>query len=126
MHAREADSTVEGEKPKIRGLKSEVRSWKSGVYTKKLISLASPIHLIASRRETNRFLNENFKSYLSTQVKQQHKLNLAIEIKSPSDDKCLQVTDFVCWSLFRKREYGDESYFNVFKKRVIEESALFP
>ncbi len=96
------------------------------VYSKKLISLDTTIHLIASRRETNKFLNENFKSYLSNQVKQQHKLNLAIEIKSPSEDKCLQVTDFVCWSLFRRREYGDESYFNVFKKRVVEERALFP
>jgi prefoldin subunit 5 len=38
------------------------------VYTKKLIPLDQPIHLIASRRETNKFFNENFKSYLKIQI----------------------------------------------------------
>ena len=96
------------------------------ICTKKIIPKNSPIKLIASRRETNKFLNQNFCNYLNSQVSGNHKLKIAIEIKTPQEEKCLQIVDFVCWSLFRKREHGDESYANLIKKIVIEESSLFP
>jgi hypothetical protein len=40
-----------------------------------------PVHLIASRRETNRFLDENFKLYLQRQLKQ--KLSLKVKLRHP-------------------------------------------
>jgi hypothetical protein len=85
-----------------------------------------PITLIASRRETNKFLNQNFKDYLIRQSKNVFNLKLNIMIKSPNEDKCLQVTDFVCWSLFRRKEHNDESYYSIIKSKIIEESGLFP
>ena len=96
------------------------------VCSKKLVPVSLPIHLIASRRETNKFFNENFRSYLTNQVQVQHEIALDVLIKSPSEEKCLQVTDFVCWAIFRRREYGDDSYYNIIKRRVLEENALFP
>lgn len=96
------------------------------IFTKKLIPLNSPIYLIASRRETNKFLNHNFKNYLKGQVKNNHKLDIHIDIKPPSGEKCLQAVDFICWAIYQKREKGDESYFNLIKDKVIEESPLFP
>ncbi|KKP87455.1 MAG: hypothetical protein UR90_C0004G0002 [Parcubacteria group bacterium GW2011_GWC1_35_8] len=96
------------------------------VYTKKLIPINEPIVLVASRRETNKFLNENFCGYLSRQVTGNHKVKISVEIKTPQQEKCLQVIDVVCWSLFRKREHGDESYYNLIKSKIIEESPLYP
>lgn len=96
------------------------------VYTKKLIPLDQPIYLIASRRKTNKFLNQNFKTYLKNQVKTNHKLKLSIEIKSPIQEKALQIVDMACWAIFRKREYNDESYILILKDKIIEESPLFP
>jgi len=96
------------------------------VYTKKLIPTNEPIVLIASRRETNKFLNENFCGYLSRQVTGNHKIEISVEIKTPQQEKCLQIVDMVCWSLFRKRERGDETYYNLIKSKVIEESPLYP
>lgn len=52
------------------------------VYTKKVIPVIDKIELIASRRETNKFLNENFKSYLNTQIKNRHDDNYYNLIKS--------------------------------------------
>ncbi|NUM82132.1 DUF3800 domain-containing protein, partial [bacterium] len=83
------------------------------IFSKKLIPLDQPVHLIASKRETNRFLNDNFRSYLERQVSSNFKLKLSVEIKTPHEEKCLQVVDFVCWSLFRKKEHEDESYYNL-------------
>lgn len=96
------------------------------IYTKKLIPINEPVMLIASRRETNKFLNENFCGYLSQQVEGKHKIKLSVMIKTPQQEKCLQVVDMVCWSLFRKREHGDESYVNLIKSKIVEESPLFP
>jgi len=96
------------------------------IYTKKLIPINEPVHLIASQRETNKFLNHNFKSYIQKQVEDNHKFKLNIEIKSPSEEKCLQAADFVCWAIYRKIAQGDESYYNLIKQKIAEESPLFP
>jgi len=96
------------------------------IYTKKLIPTNQPIKLIASRRETNKFLNQNFCNYLQSQVSGKHKLEVDIEIKSPYQEKCLQIVDCVCWAIFRKYEHSDKSYVDIIKDRIVEESPLFP
>jgi len=96
------------------------------VYTKKLIPIDMPIFLIASRRETNKFLNTNFKNYIANQLQKNHNPKIVIEIKPPHEEKGLQVVDFVCWSIFRKHEHGDESYYNLIKQKIVEENPLFP
>lgn len=96
------------------------------IYTKKIIPIEKMIELIASRRETNKFLNENFKNYLNSQIKNKHKVSINIRIKSPSEEKALQAVDFVSWAIFRKYEYGDDSYYNLIKNKIVEENPLFP
>lgn len=95
------------------------------IYSKKLIPKDQKVELIASRKETNKFLNNNFKNYLSAQVKNNHQLDMSIEIKTPHEEKSLQAVDFLSWSIFRKYEKGDESYYNIFKDKIYEENALF-
>lgn len=95
------------------------------VCTKKLIPTNENIKIIASRRETNRFLNDNFKSYLKDQIKNNHKLDIEIEISSTSAEKGLQVADMISWSIFRKYEHGDDSYYKIIKQEIVEENSLF-
>ena len=96
------------------------------IYTRKIVSSDKDMELIASRRETNKFLNDNFKEYLSRKVKGIHNCKLKVTIKTPHEEKCLQAVDFVSWSIFRKYEGGDDSYYNLIKKIIIEENPLFP
>mgnify|MGYP001594878024 CR=1 FL=1 len=94
--------------------------------TKKIIATQQPITLIASLRETNKFLNENFKSYLKNQIRNNHKLDITVKIKSPQDEKCLQAIDIICWAIFRKIEHRDNVYYNLIKPKIMEENPLFP
>ena len=94
------------------------------IITKKLLAPEEAIHLIASRRETNKFLNENFKNYLMQQTS--GRLDFTVDIKTPSEEKGLQVVDFISWAVFRRYEHGDESYFEIIKKLIIEDNPLFP
>ncbi len=95
------------------------------IYAGRLIDVDVPIQMIASRRETNRLLNESFRHYLEQQVKQNHHGNLTVSIHSPSEEKGLQVVDFASWAIFRNYERGDDTYYRLIKKNVIEERAVY-
>ena len=96
------------------------------IMSKKLISTKSQINLIAAKRETNKFLNENFKEYLKKQIQGKHAIKIVVEIKTPTEEKSLQAVDFASWAIFRKYELGDDTYYNLIKEKIIEESPLFP
>lgn len=95
------------------------------IFSKKILS-GSFYYVVASRKETNKFLNQNFRSYLSSQVAMNHNVKINIQIETPSQEKCLQAVDFVSWAIFRKYEYNDESYYNIIKDKIVEENSLFP
>ncbi len=96
------------------------------IIRKKLVDSKNVVYLIASRRETNKFLNENFKNYLKSQISNVHRMKVEIEIKIPSEEKSLQAVDFVSWAIFRKYEHNDDTYFQLIKSKIIEENPLFP
>jgi len=95
------------------------------IYSKKIIPVKTMIGLIASRRETNKFLNKNFKNYLNRQVKNHHKIDVKVFIKTPSQEKALQAVDFVSWAIFRKYEHKDDNYYKIIKNKIAEENPLF-
>lgn len=96
------------------------------IFTAKILRDYKKLELVASKKETNKFLNENFTNYLNSQAKNRHQIELSITIKTPSEEKSLQAVDFISWSIFRKYEYGDESYYEIIKNKIKEESPLFP
>jgi len=95
------------------------------IISKKLIKTKGKIELIASRRETSRFFNENFKNYLNQKAKKDHMVDIKIEIRTPSEEKSLQAVDFVSWTIFRKLEYKDGEYYKIIKSNIFEENPLF-
>jgi hypothetical protein len=96
------------------------------IFSKKIIPINDEVKLIASRRETNKFLNNNFKNYLKDKVQSGYKLNIEVLIKTPEEEKSLQAVDFISWAIFRKYEYGDCNYYDLIKKKISEENPLFP
>lgn len=95
------------------------------IMNRRLISKKDGIILVASRRETNKFLNENFRDYLRRQVKDNHEAEIKVEIKTPAEERCLQAVDIASWSIFRKYEYDDDSYYQILKPIIIEENTLY-
>jgi hypothetical protein len=96
------------------------------IMTKGLVGSEEEIELIASRRETSRFLNQSFRSYLEDQVKSNHERRISVSIKTPHEEKLLQAADLVSWAIFRKYEHQDESYCRLIQEMIVEESSLFP
>jgi len=96
------------------------------IFTRKLLPSGRDVKIVASRRETNKFLNRNFRSYLSSQLAKNHDMQVEILIRTPYQEKALQAVDFVSWAIFRKYEHGDDSYYNIIRGRIVEENPLFP
>lgn len=96
------------------------------ICSRQMISSDETLELIASKRETNKFLNENFKDYLEQQISQKHKRKLRVGIQTPAQNKVLQAVDFASWAIFRKHEKGDDEYYKIIDRLIIEESPLFP
>jgi hypothetical protein len=87
---------------------------------RELLNSKDKTHIIASRRETSKYLNENFCNYIKKQTKSNHGVYLEVEIAFPTVEKCLLIVDFISWAVFRKIEHGDDSYYNIIKSKIIE------
>ncbi len=124
LNKRKVFTKLQDEKPVLYNYVTNILLER--LMNKKPIPIDKPITLIAAQRETNKFLNENFKNYLSKQINNNHKISLKVEIATPAEEKSLQVVDFASWAIFRKYEFGDDSYYNLVKVRIIEEAPLFP
>ena len=74
------------------------------------------ITIIASRRETSTFINKTFRRFLQESV--------TVEIKTPQQEKCLQIVDFISWALFRKYEYHDEGYSKIIRGKIVFETCF--
>lgn len=92
---------------------------------KHLVEPGESVTLVASQRETNKFLNENFRSYILGRVRTSHDLGIEVTIKTPSQEKALQAADSVSWAIFRKFQHDDSSYFDLIGEKV-EVASLFP
>lgn len=94
------------------------------LYAKNILPTDKRVCLIASRRETNKLLNENFITYLKRQTKR-YNADLQITIRKQDEEKALQVTDIVSWAVFRKYEYEDDTYYSLLQDSIVEESMLY-
>jgi len=96
------------------------------IMTKELLGTKPQgIVLVASRRETNKLLNENFRTYLQDRVRSSHGVNIKVEIKTVFEEKSLQAVDCISWSIFRKMVLGDADYYDIIKPKIVEENPLF-
>lgn len=91
--------------------------------TKNILPQEEKIFFIASRRETNKTLNENFLSYLKSQNKD--KLDIEFIIETPYQKKGLQVVDVLSYAIYQKYEHGNDELYSMIENLIIEEKNLF-
>jgi hypothetical protein len=97
------------------------------LHNKNIIKIDEPISLYIDKKDTNKFIRENFEKYLKDNlVKRGSNGKIEIRIKPSHTEKCLQAVDFVSWAIFRKYEINDYEYYEDIKDKIMEESLLFP
>jgi hypothetical protein len=97
------------------------------LHNKNIIKTDELISLYIDKKDTNKFIRENFEKYLKDNlVKRGNSGKIEIRIKPSHTERCLQAVDFVSWAIFRKYERGDYEYYEDIKEKIIEERLLFP
>jgi len=82
---------------------------------KKSSILSDKILLTASKRETNKNLNEKFIKGIEAFFDNE----ILVEIQIPQNEKGLQIVDFCSWGIFRKYEFGDDSFYEIFEEKLL-------
>jgi hypothetical protein len=96
------------------------------LHNKNLLASNEPIELVADRKDTNKYLRNNFIQYLTKGMRGRRDGGFKVELKPSHESKAIQAVDFISWAIFRKYEKGDYEYYELIKSKIIEESLLFP
>ena len=74
-------------------------------------------HFIASRKETNRILNENFKRDLNNSLSDLIKIDIRVVL--PWMSKWLELVDAVSFAIYQKYEFWNFDLYSVIKNKII-------
>lgn len=103
-----------------------VRSLLDRAISQGLISSNEEFTFIASQRETNVYLNNVFKNVLESHISDKYRAHLRIGIKKPYEEKILQLVDIVSWSIMRKYEHNDNTFYKLIENLITEEYRFRP
>lgn len=82
--------------------------------------------LIVDRSKANRSLREDFDNYIRKNLTQKNQsCKLIIKHENSQKEGCLQVLDFVSWSIFRNYEYKDSYFMNIIKDKIVIKKEVF-
>ncbi|MEE8402907.1 MAG: DUF3800 domain-containing protein [Candidatus Hydrothermarchaeaceae archaeon] len=86
------------------------------------------IYLVADKLTGKKIIRDDFDSYIRWQIEKRSfypKVDIKISHFDSKNSPGLQACDVVCWSVFRKYESGDDSYYNIIKNKIKREKELF-
>ena len=91
------------------------------VFSSRFIDQDEIVFFIASRRETNKTLNEKFLQFLEYKYKQR---NVVFQICTPLQEKWLQVVDIISHAFFRKYEFNDTKEYDIIQEKILIEEKI--
>lgn len=91
------------------------------VISSKFLDNNEIIYFIASRRETNKSLNEKFINFLENNHKSE---KIRFEIWLPVNEKWLQVVDIVSYAISKKYELNDYKMYDIIRDKILIEEKI--
>lgn len=96
------------------------------LHTKEILAFGEAVNLYIDRKDTKKQLRENFIRYLTDSMKKRRDGDFSVVLHSSHENKSLQAVDFISWAIFRKYEKGDYEFYEIIKKKIVDERLLFP
>ena len=97
----------------------------SGVLLSELVFQDSfhNVNIIYDPRNKETHQKKHFREYLETRIlgnALENEVDISLSITSEDSSKCygLLAVDYFSWSIFRKFEYGDDSYFSLIQDKL--------
>ncbi len=84
------------------------------------------VNLVVDKSKTNRSLREDFDNYIRKNINQKNdNCNLKIIHENSQKEECLQVLDFISWSIFRNYEHNDSRFMEIIKNKIVIKKEVF-
>lgn len=74
--------------------------------------------IIIDQKDTNKLIKRNFRNYIEMRFRKKSR-KIKFHQMLSFEENGLLIVDFVAWSINRKWNSGDESYFNIIKEKVM-------
>jgi hypothetical protein len=110
----------------LKGKKNKLYNYVSNLIINEC-SFDNPcVCLIVDKSKSNRSLREDFDNYIRKMIKDKNHLDkLIIKHENSQSEACLQVLDFISWSIFRNYEYKDSRFFEIIKDKIVIKKEVF-
>lgn len=79
--------------------------------------------IIIDQKDTNKLIKKNFKNYIEMIFKRKGRKIQFSQIESFNDNGLL-IVDFVAWSINRKLNFNDSSYYEIIRGKVTNDSTM--
>jgi hypothetical protein len=114
--------------PRLRDVKFRLYNYVAGKILPGALAFNRNVHITMDRLSQKKIIREDFDSYIRARIEERTffpKTRMKISHLNSKNSPGLQACDFVSWSIFRKYETGDETYYNLIERRIKEEYELF-
>jgi len=96
------------------------------LHTKEILSAKDHIELYTDRKDTKKYLRENFTQYLTNSMQRRRDGTFGVTLHTSHENRSLQAVDFISWAIFRKYEKNDFEFYEIIKNKIVDERLLFP
>ena len=99
----------------LREKKPKLYNYIAGLILQELSIDFEEVHIIVDKREPKLVTRQDFDQYIRNKLSG---VRTKISHFSSANDSALQTVDYICWSIFRKYEYSDSSYYDLLKNKI--------
>src|SRR3989338_3231379 len=100
-------------------VKDKLYNYLCGILVEKIRKMDGKLSIIIDKKHTNTLVRDDFNRYIENKMKSVNskmEINIKHEFSHSSNE--LQVIDFVAWSINRKFNTGDDSYYKIIEKKI--------
>lgn len=87
--------------------------------------LSHDVNIVIDKRCRKRLVRQDLNNYIKKVINLNNRMNIRVSHIDSQKSEELQALDFICWSIFRKYEHDDISYYEIIKNKILSETQLW-
>ncbi len=106
-------------------VKDKLYNYLCGILMDKIRKSDGKMFIIIDKKHTNTLVRNDFNRYIENKLKSGNiRLEIGIRHELSYSSNELQVVDFVAWSINRKFNTGDDSYYKIIEDRIANKDGM--
>ena len=111
----------------IRDVKFTLYNYVAGSILPRALARNRTVNMVVDKVVNKKIIREDFNSYVKAQIQNRSfypKVDIRVSHFDSKNSAGLQACDMICWSIFRKYESNDDSYYNLIFRKIKREKII--